>query len=221
MCRLASIIFSVGIMLSGCQQKEVVPTKTDNLSTLKDEFLQQICTKSAIEEGPFSFNYRFRTIFFSENLISLFGELTVQDRLPHGWKQYEGKTLCKIEGQWKEITLDDLFQTKEQKEFLRTICEVGLKKNLMSHFSGNEPLYTVLKYENVHTFVVDDKNIIVIFQPYSVGGVYDEPFIVKIPLDQLKGHLDNAYPLFSLIDKATKSYECISSWDTNMFYENL
>jgi hypothetical protein len=54
----------------------------DDLSTLKREFLQQIHI-SNVEEGPFSFNYQFRTIFSSKEVISLFGTLTVHDRLPH------------------------------------------------------------------------------------------------------------------------------------------
>ncbi len=180
MYKLVGVMFAAAITLTSCQQREAESTKTDNLSTLKNQFLQQICTNSEIEEGPFSFNYRFRTVFFSENVISLFGEITVRDRLPHGWQRYEGKTLCKIEGQWKAISLDDLFQTEEQKEFLRAACESSLRNDPMSHFSGNDPLYTVLKYDDIHTFLVDDQHLIIVFQPYSVGGCSDGPIQVKI-----------------------------------------
>lgn len=178
------------ILLSSCQERE---RKTDDLSTLKSEFLKQISI-SNIEEGPFSFNYSFKPIFFSENVISLFGELSVHDRLPHGWQRYEGKTLCKINGKWKEIQLSDLFQTDEQKESLRNFCEKSLQNNPLSYFSGDDPLRTNLKHEDIQTFVVDDQHLTIIFQPYSVGGCIDSPFQIKISLDILDGHWNPFQP---------------------------
>lgn len=220
MYRWAGLMFTAAISLSSCQQGEAESTKTDNLSTLKSEFLQQICTNSEIEEGPFCFNYRFRTVFFSDDVVSLFGELIVHDRLPRGWKRYEGKTLYKIEGQWKEIALNDLFQTKEQKEFLRAACETGLKDDPMSHFSGDSPIYTTLKHDDIHTFVVDEQNLIVVFQPYSVGGCSDGPIQVKIPLSDLDLNWNAAHPFCVLLSQATSGIY-VSSWDEDAFYNQL
>lgn len=209
-------LLAAAITLSSCQQSEIESTKTNNLSTLKSKFIQQICKNSEIEEGPFSFNYRFRTVFLSDEVISLFGELTVNDRLPRGWQCYEGKTLCRIWGQWKEITLDDLFPTKEQKEFIRNTCEASLKNDPMSHFSGDNPLYTALKYDSIHTFVVDDQHLIIVFQPYSVGGSSDGPIKVKIPLADLANH-----PFSELLRQTIHSGTYLSSWDEDVFYKQV
>lgn len=220
MGRLMSYMLATAILLSGCHQRKTEQTQTDDLSTLKREFLQQIFT-SDIEEGPFSFNYKFRTIFFSENAISLFGKLTVHDRLPHGWKQYEGKTLYKNNGHWKEVLLADLFQTDDQKEFLRVTCEDSLKNDPLSYFSGDNPLYKTLKYDDIHTFVLDDQHLIIVFQPYSVGGCVDGPFSVKIPINTLANLWEASHPFCLLLNKAIESRSFLSSWDLDDFYDRI
>lgn len=73
-----------------------------------------------------------------------------------GWKQYEGKTFCKINDQFKEVILDDLFDMDEQREVLRAACEEHLRNDPISYFSGSDLLRTTLKQEDLHTFVVDD-----------------------------------------------------------------
>lgn len=216
----AGVVFAAAITLASCQQREIEPTKTDNLSTLKSEFLQQICTNSKNEEGPFSFNYRFRTVFFSDDVISLFGELTVQDRLPHGWQRYEGKTLYKIEGQWKEVALNELFQTTKQKEFLRATCETALKNDPISYFSGSAPLYTTLKHDDINAFAIDEQHLIIVFQPYSVGGCSDGPIHLKIPFADLDPNWNTSHPFCSLLSRAL-SGTFLSSWDEDGFYNQL
>lgn len=221
MYKLVGMVFVVAITLTSCQQQEVKPTKTDDLSSLKNQFLQQISTNSEIEEGPFSFNYRFRTVFFSDDVISLVGELTVHDRLPHGWQLYEGKTLYKIKGRWQKITLDDLFQKKEQKEFLRITCENSLRNDPISHFSGEDPLYTTLKWDDINTFVIDDQYLIIIFQPYSVGGCSNGPIQVRIPFSDLDANWNTTHPFYNLFNQTIESTTYLSSWDEDEFYDQL
>jgi hypothetical protein len=199
------------IMLSSCQQQEVKKRAIDDLSSLKSEFLNNVSSRS-IEEGPFSLSYKYRSVFFSKNIMSFFGELTVHDRLPHGWKQYEGKSLYKSNGRWREIQLDDLFHTENQKKFLRTTCEKSLRSNLMSYFSGNNPLRITLEEEDVQTFVLDSQHLIIIFQPYSVGGCTDGPFVVKIPFIALENCWKNPPPAYSILTQAVDSDAYLSSW---------
>ena len=113
-------LFSVAfpLILLGCECKETQICNIDDLTHLKNEFIQQIYMEDG-DGGPFSFNYKFRTIFSSQGVTSLFGELTVHDRLPHGWKYYEGKTFCNINNRRREVFLKDLFPTDKQKEFLQ------------------------------------------------------------------------------------------------------
>ena len=165
------------LLLNGCQNND---GQLDHLNALKKEFLSAIF-ESEVEDGPFHFNYQIRTVFFSKEIVSLFGEFHEYINLPHGRSCYEGKTFCKMNGQFNEIAIEDLFVSPQQKEFIRSFCEQDLKKQGISYFSGNDPLRTKLEQEDIRTFVVDDKSLIVIFQPYVVGGWADGPFLVKIP----------------------------------------
>jgi len=203
------------ITLSGCQNSENKKA-LDNLNFIKEDFIFSIFEEN-VDESPFHINYAFRTVFFSKELISCFGAINVYDHLPHGWGCYEGKTFCKINGRFKQITLNDLFTTPKQKEFLRSYCEDSLKntnkQSGCTYFSGEDPLYTSLDYNRIRTFVIDDQFLIIIFQPYSVGGYGDGPFFVKIPYDILSDQWDPANPLISALSNAIASQAYSSSWE--------
>lgn len=213
--RILKIVASC-LLLLGCQKQENKPVRIDDLNNLKKEFIEQIHT-CCIDEGPFSFNYTFRTVLFSKQLVSLFGELNVHDRLPHGWKCYEGKTFYTLNNQCKEITLNDLFKTDAQKEYLRKVCEDALKKDEISYFAGEKPLRTTLDLEDIRTFVINDKNLFIIFQPYIAGSGADGPFILKIPFIELIGKWQARNPLEKQLP-INKNF--ISSWDKdNWIYD--
>ena len=96
-------------MLQGCQDDTKL---LDDLNSIKRDFIQSIFEEN-FDESPFSINYSLRTVFFSTDLISLFGDIFVYNHLPHGWSYYESKTFYKTNGKFKEITLEDLFTTYE------------------------------------------------------------------------------------------------------------
>lgn len=81
----------------------------NNLEDIKKDFIATVLTESSLDEGPFQMNYHLRAILFSDNVVSLMGEVFVFAHLPHGWIRYEGKTYAKTNGSFKEITLNDLF----------------------------------------------------------------------------------------------------------------
>lgn len=150
-------------------------------------------------------HYSMKTVFFSKDLISLFGEINVYDCMPHGWKRYEGKTYVKIKGQFKEIDLSDLFTSSSQKKFLRRYCENCLKNDSMTYFGGENPLEEELDPEKIRTFVIDDQFLTIIFQPYVAVSSADGPFVVKIPFDHLKGQWDSGNILLPLLQKTVLS----------------
>lgn len=206
----------VCLLMSGCQNND----RLDQLNALKKGFLNTIL-EAEIEEGPFHFNYTLRTVFFSKDLVSLFGEFGEYTNLPHGRSYYEGKTFCKINGRFKEITLNDLFVSPQQKEFLRNYCEKDLKNQGISYFSGVDPLCTRLEQKDIHTFVIDDQFLMIIFQPYIVGGWADSPFLVKIPYEHLKDQWDSINFLSPILNKVIASKSFIASWDQDEFYYRL
>jgi hypothetical protein len=198
-------------LMTGCEHQEKNAT-IDDLNSIKKSFLLAVL-ESGVEESPFHMNYTLRTVFFSPDIVSLFGEIDVYDHLPHGWWCYEGKTFCRVHGKLKEIKLGDLFLTMNQKEFLRKYCEDLLKADSVSYFSGKTPLCTRFEYEDVRSFVIDDKFFIIIFQPYRVGGLGDGPIYVKIPYEHLRGHWNDAHPLPQLLHKTLSSKSYTASWD--------
>ena len=196
-------------LLQGCQND----TKSlDDLNSIKKDFIQSIFNEN-FDESPFKINYKLQTTFFSNNLISLFGEIFVYDHLPHGWSSYESKTFYKKGKRFQELTLADLFTTPKQREFLRIYCENALKKEVASHFSGEEPLFTTLDPQQIRTFVVNKQFLIIVFQPYSVGGGSDGPMHVKIPYEELQDNWSSTNPLTPILSKTLSSGEFTSSWD--------
>jgi len=200
------------ILLIGCEHQEKSEKSLDDLNTIKKDFLLSIM-RQEINESPFQMNYSFKTVFFSKDIISLLGEMNVYNHLPHGWSRCEGKTFCKTDGKFEEIKLSDLFTTASQKEFLRKYCENDLKSQSISYFSEISSLRTTLEYADMTTFVINDKYLIVLFQPYVVKGLEDGPSHVKIPLEHLKNQWTSSNPLALLLPLTISSRSYVASWD--------
>lgn len=153
----------------------------NNIEEIKRDFISILLSESSLDEGPFHMDYNLRSILFSDNVVSLFGEIFVHAHMPHGWIRYETKTFVKQNGMFKEISLKDLFPQTSQQEFLRSYCEDFFKHRCdnCSYFQGPEPLRDFLELEWIKLFAVDHESLIIIFQPYGVGGFADGPFFVK------------------------------------------
>lgn len=201
--------FFLFLILTACSSDS--NKKLDNIEEIKKDFIATILTESVLDEGPFQMNYHLRAILFSDNVVSLMGDIFVFAHLPHGWNRYEGKTYVKTNASFKEIGLNDLFPQSTQKEFLRRYCENFFKyHDDGSYFRGADPLCDRLDQELIKTFVVDHESLILLFQPYSVGGLADVPFTVKIPFTELIGKWQAGNPLEKHLP-ITKNF--LSSWD--------
>ena len=119
------------------------------------------------------------------------------DQLPHERKRYEGLTFYKTQGKFISISLQELFSTFTEKEWLRNYCEEFLKTDAIasSYFSGETPLLTSLDYNLIHNFILEPEALCIIFQPYTVAGMTDSPPTIKIPYDKLKAHWNPSNPL--------------------------
>lgn len=206
-------MFLLVLFLVGCENKDSI---MDDLNSVKKHFLETISI-SEVEEGPFRMNYDLKTVFFSQDVISLFGEISVYEHLPHSWRCYEGKTYVKINGKFKPIVLSDLFSTARQQEFLTNFCEKNLKDNSIGYFSKIDPLKVKLEFKDLNTFVIDDQFLMVIFQPYVVGGGEDGPFMVKVSFEQLKNHWNPNNLLFPVLQKVIHSTNFITTFDENSY----
>lgn len=191
----------------------------DNIEKVKKDFISAILTESVLDEGPFQMHYHLRAILFSDNVVSLMGDVFVLAHLPHGWIRYEGKTYVKTNGSFNEITLNDLFPQPSQMEFLRSYCENFFKQNGdFSYFQGADPIRDHLDVEFINVFVVDHESLILIFQPYAVGGFADGPFTVKIPFTELMEKWQAGNPLERQLP-ITKNF--LSSWDSDNWISDI
>jgi hypothetical protein len=199
-------LMAVSLLFVGCRQPRAAREQT--LSKAKESFLNALIS-SHVEEGPFAMSYSIETVFFSKNFISLYGQLDVRDCLPHSWHRYEGKTFLTVNGRIRKISLDELFTQPSQKEFLRSCCEEALKKDPNSYFFGIQPLKTRLEVDELQTFVIDHQSLIVLFQPYVVGGGVEKPFFVKIPFEKLTGHWDSNNIVLPLLSQVIASKDFV------------
>lgn len=216
---LVLMLFSLFLFLVGCKRTTNSSNCLDDLSAIKKEFLHSILQED-VNESPFHIHYSLKTVLFSQDLVSLFGEISVYDHLPHGWGKYEGKTFCKINGQFREITLDELFHSSEQKEFLRNYCENDLKRTYgeLTYLASMKEVCPSLPLQVIRTFVADERFLIIIFQPYSVGGCSDGPFVVKIPYESLEGHWSATNPLKNCVSRVISSQSYTSCWGEDDFH---
>ena len=198
------------LFLSGCQNQNTV--FFDDLSALKKEFIAEVL-QGSVEECPFSLSYHLRTVFYSKQVVSLFGEVHEYTHLPHGWTKYEGRTYYKKNGKFSPLVLNDLISTKEGWEFIRKYCENILKNDSCTYFSGETPLRTALEVKDLNTFILDDQALIFVFQPYTVAGGMDGPPIVRISWDELRKFVKPSHPLCLILNETIRSKDFISSWD--------
>jgi hypothetical protein len=198
-------------LLTGCNNND-----SRDPSSTKKNFIQALF-ESDIGDGPFAMSYSLKTVLYSKTVISLFGHTDVYTYLPHSCGYYEGKTYCKISGRFKEIALSDLFATPQQKEFLRAYCENNLKQRSHGYFDQKDPLRDHLDENDIHTFVVDERSLIIIFSPYCVGNYVDGPHFIQIPYEALRAHWNPQNPLAKLLPITT----FVSSWDFENFYSQL
>jgi hypothetical protein len=75
-----------------------------------------------------------------------------------------------------------------------------------------------LDQELIKTFVLDHKSLILVFQPYTVGGCADIPFTVKIPFTELIGKWQAGNPLEKQLP-ITKNF--LSSWEKDNWISDV
>jgi hypothetical protein len=197
-------------MLSGCNDQGAV--LLDDLSGLKKRFIAEVL-EGAVDECPFDMSYNLRTVFYSKELISLFGGFHKYTHLPHGSAKYEGRTFYKKNGKFIQLVLNDLITNRQGWEFIRKYCENVFKNDPCTYFSGDEPLRTKLELQELNTFTLDEQAIILVFQPYTVAGGMDGPPIVRISWNDLLGFIEQTHPLRAILSEILSSKCFVSSWD--------
>ena len=197
-------------VLCGCEKNGEIDV--DNLNSEKNEFFTRVF-ESELGEGPYFLNYSLSTVFFSNDIVSVFGEFSRYTNFPHDTTCYEGKTFCRVNGKFKLIHFDDLFTMPKQKEFVRDFCENILKSRSVGYFGENPPLRDQLDLKEIQTFLIHEHYLVIVFQRYVVAGLTDYPITLKIPYIVLKDHINPNNLLIPLLEKTVASQSYISSWE--------
>lgn len=209
MLKIRVLYFFIFLILAGCEKN--IEINVDDLNSEKRDFFDRVF-EGELDDGPFFLNYWLSTVFFSKDVVSIFGEFTRYTNFPHDNKHYEGKTFCRVNGKFKLISFDNLFTTPEQKEFVRKFCEDELKNKSIGYFGEDPPLLDHLDLKEIQTFLVHEDFLVIVFQRYVVAGLDDYPTTLKIPYDILKEHMNPNNSLMPILKKTVSSKSFISSW---------
>lgn len=193
---------------SSAAPKKEIRKQADDLNALKQEFIASIL-EANVDESPFDLYYTFRTVFFSNDIVSFFGEANVYDQ-DSNWEFFEAKTYYKNNGKFSPITLNDLFVTTQQKDFLKNYIEKVATTNQVDACNPIEQNYQ-------HSFTLTDKSILVVLQP-KIGVCDKEPLIVSIPYESLKDQWKPDNPIAKALPQILESKSYTSGWDEDQFF---
>lgn len=188
--------------------KKEIRKQADDLNALKQEFITSIL-EANVDESPFDLYYTFRTVFFSNEIVSFFGEANVYDQ-DSNWEFFEARTYYKNNGKFTPITLNDLFVTAQQKDFLKGYLEKVLTANQVDSCNPIEQNY-------LQSFTLRDKSLLVILQP-KMGVCDKEPLIVSIPFETLKDQWKPDNPIANTLPQVLESKLYTSGWDEEQFF---
>ena len=152
-------------------------------------------SKEGWEEG-YGLYYELSPVYYHPWLISIFGS-EYQGRGAHGRSYYKCKTFWqKKEGAILEVSLDDLFiQGSNYRQWMLDYCEHALKTSGYGYYSYRKELLPELNLEDLDTFVITNKGLMIIFRAYLVGGWGDGPDTITIPYADLKQWIAPQGPL--------------------------
>lgn len=197
----------------GCATNENPKTdiskKMNDLNTIKQDFIASIL-QGEVNDSPFDMSYSLRTVFFSQDIISIFGEIDVYDHLAQSKESYEGKTYCKINDKFTPVSIGDIFSTPAQKEFFNQYCAKVIA-------DGGQTLCGTLENDYLKSFVINESALIVILQP-ALEKCEEKTMLVSIPFDQIKEKWNPSSSLARLLPQVLKSKAYTNSWDDDQFF---
>lgn len=134
--------------------------------------------------------------YFSSNLISIYGYELQQRACPHGWTHYYGKNFWKKGTTIREIALSHIFiQESDWCNFLLSYCDTYFKNTEYGYYKTDYGITPELEPKDLDTFILTEKGLMIIFQPYRVWGWADGPSSITIPYENIKGFIDPNGPL--------------------------
>jgi hypothetical protein len=166
-----------------------------------DNFIEQ--EKNTLEEldqdfGGCSLIYDLFPVYSLPNLISVYGYESQTRSCPHGWMQYIGKNFWQNEDTVVEISLKDLFiKGSDWCNFLLKYCDQYFGSIVDEYYQQN--FISPLKVDDLDAFVLTEKGVMIVFQPYRVVGWADGPGVLITPYSDLRAYIDVDGPLKEIL----------------------
>jgi len=133
------------------------------------------------------------------NLISIYGFEFQHRACPHGWTHYEGRNFWQNKDTIVEISLSDLFLKKSDWcNFLLQYCVHHFKSTRYGYYASDDGYIPELEPEDLEIFVLSERELVIIFRSYRVGGWADGPDVIAIPYYKLKEFINPKGPLKEL-----------------------
>lgn len=130
------------------------------------------------------FHYELNLVCSTPFLISFYGSKYQYSGGAHGSVRYITKTFWKQDETIRELTLDDLFLTG-YREWLFQYCEDYFKLNRCGYYSYDDYSWVGFNPEDLDSFLLTEKGLLLIFQNYVISGYDDYPVTLLIPYIEL------------------------------------
>lgn len=130
------------------------------------------------------FHYELNLVCSTPSLMSFYGSRYQYCGGAHGSVRYITKTFWRQGETVRELTLDDLF-LPGYREWLFQYCENYFKLNRYGYYSFDDYSWLGFNPENLDSFLLTEKGLLLIFQNYVIWGYDDYPATLLIPYVEL------------------------------------
>jgi hypothetical protein len=140
-------------------------------------------------------------VYFDQDVICFYGCWYRYSGGAHGSWQYETRTFGRKDDSIKEISFDDLF-APVSREWLFKFCRRHFIENKVGYYADDDRSWIPFNQDSLDAFVLTEKGLLLIFQNYTVGGLYDEPITLLIPFKELTHMIKADTPIAQICRKS-------------------
>ena len=155
---------------------------------LHDTFVQEMSApQEDLWEGEADerlFHYELNLVYSTPFLMSFYGSNYQYCGGAHGSVRYITKNFWRQGETIRELTLNDLF-LPGYREWLFQYCEDYFKSNRCGYYSYDDYSWVGFSPEDLDSFILTEKGLLLIFQNYVISGYDDYPVTLLIPYVEL------------------------------------
>jgi len=175
-------------------------------SCAKERFQKFVKSEKSSKEvldndfGGCFFSYNLYPVLVRSNLISIYGSEFQARDCPHGWTNHEGKNFWRSGDKIIELEIRDLFtKGRDWQNFLLHYCKDYFVQHGTGYYGMEDCYIPELTNEDLETFVLTERGLVIVFRSYVVGGWADGPYMLAIPYAMLKNFINPNGPIKEIL----------------------